>query len=131
MVPLLMVFDMRRAVAYYRDVLGFSVEAQHEHDGHFYWAQLKSGETRLMLNAEYEDQERRPEHDMPHGKDVTFYFYPTDVVALRDAIFRRGGKVTDVVVTYYRQKQFTVRDPDGYTLCFSQETSEAPSDGES
>lgn len=131
MVPLLMVYDMQRAVAFYRDVLGFAVEAQWAPDGHLYWAQLKNGDTRLMLNAEYEDDERRPEHDhRAHGKELTFCFYPTDVVALRAAILRRGGAPSEFVVTHYRHKQFTVHDPDGYKLVFSQETTEAPTDGE-
>ena len=120
MTPLLMVYDMRRAVAFYRDVLGFEGEAQWEPDGHLYWAQLKCGDTRLMLNAEFENDERRPEHDRPHGKDVTFYFYPADVLALRDAIFIRGGQPGELEETHYGHKQFHVTDRDGYTLCFSQ-----------
>lgn len=130
MIPLLAVYDMPRAVAFYRDVLGFDIETKWEPDGHLYWAKLKCGDTRLMLNAEHEDGERRPEHDRPHGKNVTFYFYPADVVVLRESIVRRGGKATAFVVTFYGHKQFTVRDADGYTLCFSQETAEAPTDGE-
>lgn len=123
-----MVYDMRRAVAFYRDILGFEVEHQWEPDGHLYWAQLKCGDTRLMLNAEYEDDQRRPEHDRPHEKDVTFCFYPADVVTLREAVIRRGGNAGGLQVTYYRHKQFHVTDPDGYTLCFSQETTDTPTD---
>jgi uncharacterized glyoxalase superfamily protein PhnB len=121
MTPLLMVYDMRRAVAFYRDVLGFEVEAQWEPAGHLYWAQLKNGGARLMLNAEYEDDKRRPEHDRPHGKDVTFYFYPKDAAALRETILRRGGRAGKMQETDYRHRQFHLKDPDGYTLCFSQE----------
>lgn len=121
MVPLLMVCDMHRAVAFYRNVLGFEVEAQWEPDGHLYWAQLKCGDTRLMLNAEYEDEERRPEHDQPHGKDVTFFFYPKDVTALREVIISRGGKPEKLQATHYRHREFHLKDADGYTLSFSQE----------
>jgi len=129
MVPLLMVYDMHRAVAFYRDVLGFEVEAQWAPDGHLYWAQLKHGAARLMLNAEHEDGERCPEHDhRNHGNGVTFTFYPPDVVALREAVVQRGGKASKLLVTHYRHKQFNLRDPDGYHLCFSQETTDAPTD---
>lgn len=131
MVPLLSVYDMPRAVAFYCDMLGFEIENQWSPGGHLYWAELKSGDTWLMLNAEHEDGERRPEHDhRAHGRDLTFYFYPPDVVALRESVLRRGGAPSEFVVTHYRHKQFTLRDPDGYTLCFSQETTEAPTDGE-
>lgn len=120
LIPLLMVYDMRRAVAWYRDVLGFEVEHQWEPDGHLYWAQLKQGETRLMLNAEYEDERRQPEHDRPHGKDVTFYIYPPDVVALHEAVVKRGGPAGPLETTPYGHVQFQLKDPDGYQLCFSQ-----------
>jgi len=126
LIPLLWVYDVGRSVAYYRDVLGFELERKFEGDGQLYWAQLKCGEVRIMLNAEFEAQDRRPEHDRRRSEDVSFYFYPADIAALRGAVASRGGKPTDFHVTFYRHKQFSVRDPDGYTLCFSQETNEAP-----
>ena len=127
-VPLLAVYDMRRTVAFYRDVLGFEVEAEWEQDGHLYWAAMKCGDTRLMFNAEYEDHERKPEHDRPHGKDVIFYFSPEDVVALRESLAQKGCEVGNLRVTHYKHKQFDVKDPDGYTLCFTQPTDEPPND---
>jgi catechol 2,3-dioxygenase-like lactoylglutathione lyase family enzyme len=39
--PLFQVFDMRRSVAWYRDMLGFEVVQSHEPDGHLYWAMLR------------------------------------------------------------------------------------------
>lgn len=124
MIPLLVVYDMRRSVAFYRDVLGFEIESSWEPDGHFYWAQLKCGETRLMLNAEFEDEERRPEHERPHSQDATFCFYPHDVVALREAIIGRGGSPGKLQQTHYEHTQFELHDPDGYKLMFTQETKE-------
>ena len=56
MVPLLSVYDMHRTVAFYRDVLGFEVEAEWEEDDHLYWAAMKCDDTSLMFNAEYEGE---------------------------------------------------------------------------
>lgn len=128
MIPLLYVYDMRRAVAFYRDIFGFEIVAQWEPDGHLNWASLKCGSVRLMLNAEHEDEHRRPEHDRPHGKDIVFYFYPPDVIEARESIVRRGGKAGVLHVTDYGHKQCEVRDPDGYTLCFSQQATEPSAD---
>ncbi|MFM1850909.1 MAG: hypothetical protein RIS54_593 [Verrucomicrobiota bacterium] len=115
-----MVYDMRRSVAFYRDVLGFEVEASWEPDGHYYWAQLRSGDTRLMLNAEFEDEERPPEPNRPHGKDVTFCFYPAYVAALRESLVAQGQKPGALQGTQYQHRQFELRDPDGYKLMFTQ-----------
>lgn len=128
LIPLLMVYDMRRALKFYRDALGFEIEQTWEPDGHLYWARLKCGRTRLMLNAEFEDDQRRPEHDRPHGKDVIFYFYPANVTALREILVAKGVPAGPVRVQHYGHKQFEVKDPDGYTICFSQETSDPPTE---
>lgn len=120
MIPLLMVYDMRRSVAFYRDILGFKVEESWEPDGHYYWALLCSGDTRLMLNAEFEDEERRPEYDRPHGQDVTFYFYPKDVTTMRDSLVAQGQKPGELQDTPYHHRQFVLLDPDGYKLLFTQ-----------
>jgi catechol 2,3-dioxygenase-like lactoylglutathione lyase family enzyme len=38
--PLLEVYDMRRSVAFYCDILGFEIQQKWEPDGHLHWAML-------------------------------------------------------------------------------------------
>jgi hypothetical protein len=46
---------------------------------------------------------------------------------LRD--LERGPAASDRRVTFYRMKEFTLRDPDGPILWFGQETDEPPTEG--
>jgi uncharacterized glyoxalase superfamily protein PhnB len=118
--PLIQVFDMRRSVAWYRDVLGFEVLQTHEPDGHLYWAMLKLGDSVLMLNAKYEDDQRPaspPERVEGHG-DLTLYFDCPNVDEAYELLKSRGCDVAAPRTRYYGMRQLTVTDPDGFELCF-------------
>ena len=120
--PLMQVFDMRRSVAWYRDVLGFEVLQTHEPDGHLHWAMLKLGDALLMLNSKYDDDEQlsaRPSHVEGHG-DLTLYFDCPNVVEAYEHLLSKGCDITAPVTRFYGMKQVTVVDPDGFELCFQQ-----------
>src|SRR5438552_10049982 len=103
--PLLQVFDMRKSVAWYCDVLGFELTQKHEPDGHLYWAMLKLGGAVLMLNSKYEDDQRpaapvrAPEH-----ADVTLYFSCPDVDDAYEQVRAKLPNVKVPNVTYYGMK---------------------------
>ncbi len=64
MAPLLQVFDMPAAIAFYRNVLGFEVVSTSTPRGeHFDWALLRLNGVELMLNTAYEQDSRPPEPD--------------------------------------------------------------------
>jgi uncharacterized glyoxalase superfamily protein PhnB len=118
-VPLLQVFDMQTSLTFYRDVLGFEIVQQTDHD---YWAMLRLGEATLMLNTAYEDNQRPPEPDpqrvLAH-QDVSLYFDFDDLDGLYSHLKKNGCDVTPPADTTYGLRQLSVRDPDGYELCFT------------
>ncbi len=116
---LLQVFDMRKSVAFYTDVLGFEITARHEPDGHLYWVRMKLGGARLMLNAKYEDDQRPQQPDAPTGHDdVGLYFHCDDVDAAYAAIRDKWPHVKPPKDAYYGMRQMYLKDPDGFVLCF-------------
>jgi glyoxylase I family protein len=120
--PLMQVFDMVRSVNWYRDVLGFQVLHTHEPDGHLHWAQLRLGDAVLMLNSKYEDDVQLTAgmaHVEGHG-DLTLYFDSPNVDEVYAHLQSKGCEVAPPVTRFYGMKQVTVRDPDGYELCFQQ-----------
>ena len=48
----LTVADVRRSLAWYRDVLGFSLDREHERDGKLIAVSLRAGEVRILLTQE-------------------------------------------------------------------------------
>ncbi len=57
---------------------------------------------------------------------AVYYFYPEDVVALRDSIIAKNEEVSELQVRFYGMKEFEMLDPDGHMLLFGQDTGEAP-----
>jgi catechol 2,3-dioxygenase-like lactoylglutathione lyase family enzyme len=120
--PLLMVYDMRRSVAFYRDVLGFEVVQTWQPDGRLYWAMLKLGDAAVMLNAEFEDDQRPPtpppRREPGHG--LILYFGCADVDEAYGHLRANGCEVASPQTAHYGMKQVFVSDPDGFELCFQQ-----------
>lgn len=118
-VPLLQVFDMQTSLRFYRDVLGFEVVHQTDHD---WWAMLRLGDATVMLNTAYEDGER-PESADPQRvrghNDVSLYFEFTDLDALYAHLRQAGCGVSPPSPRGYGLRQLDVKDPDGYELCFT------------
>src|SRR5579859_3297427 len=84
--PLLSVFDMRAAIRFYRDVLGFTVTgsspALSADPDHVNWCMLDLNGATLMLNTAYdpEDQPPSPEPSRWAGhQDTCVYFGCPDV----------------------------------------------------
>ncbi len=125
MVPLIEVFDVPTAVAFYRDVLGFEVvntskpftDAKDDYG----WALLRLGPVELMLNNAYENNIRpalpEPARVAWH-RDTILYFACRDVDGACAYLRSRGVPVEEPEVAYYGMKQMYVTDPDGYKLCF-------------
>jgi glyoxylase I family protein len=124
--PLLQVFDMPEAIAFYCGKLGFEIvshspEIEAAEGRYFHWAWLRLGGAELMLNTAYDAGERPPERDAArwggHG-DVCLYIGCPDVDAAFAELTGRGLKLEPPKVARYGMKQLYLRDPDGWLLCF-------------
>lgn len=121
MAPLLQVFDMPAALHFYRDILGFKVQATSTPGDNCGWALLKFGDVELMLNTAY-DEGQRP--DAPDSKriaahdDTGLFFGCKDIDGTYQHLLARGISVRPPKVAPYGMKQLYVKDPDGFGLCF-------------
>lgn len=116
--PLLVVTDIGRSLAFYRDALGFDVVQEALHDGQVYWCRLARGGSSLML-------QQATEEDGPaagRGRGVTLYFVCDDARALYEEFTTRGLVLEPPTVAPYGMKQLFVPEPDGYPLCFESPT---------
>jgi glyoxylase I family protein len=126
--PLLQVYDMPTAVRFYRDTLGFAVIATSPVLGEdrFHWCWLRLGGAEVMLNSAYESDADRPVSEDParvlgHG-DTCLYLACPDVDAAYATLRAAGVEVSPPHVAPYGMKQLSLRDPDGYALCFQWQT---------
>lgn len=123
--PLLQVFDMRVALRFYRDGLGFAVTgtspALSADPDHVNWCMLDLDGATIMLNTAYdpEDQPASPDAARWSGhQDTCVYFGCPDVDAVYQYLLSKGIQVNPPKVAPYGMKQLSLTDPDGYGLCF-------------
>jgi glyoxylase I family protein len=119
--PLLQVFDMSTSLAFYCDILGFTLEQSNSTVPPYDWVLLRRGDADLMLNTMYEAEHRPaavdPSRTATHN-DVHLFFFAPDVDAVFAHLTQRGISVAVPTVAPYGMKQLWATDPDGYGLCF-------------
>jgi glyoxylase I family protein len=124
-VPMLLVYDVPTSIAFYRDLLGFSVlntsRPFDDAKDNYGWAYLRLNNVDLMLNNAYEDNIRPAKPDAQRTsahRDTTLYLATKDVDAVYQYLRTQGINATAPDVTYYGMRQVQVFDPDGYSLVF-------------
>jgi uncharacterized glyoxalase superfamily protein PhnB len=123
--PLIGVFDMPTALAFYRDMLGFSVvfaspEVETAEGQFSHFMRLRFGRAEIMLNTQYDSNERPIQPPEKRSKDAVFYIHCSDVELAYEELNGRGLKAEPPKVAPYGLKLFSVEDPDGYTIVFQE-----------
>ncbi len=113
-VPLLMVEDVSATIAYYRHVLGFDEVNSMEHDGVVQWAEVAYNGARLWLVPSEDGGDL--------GMSGMLYFMVDDVEARADDVAGRAEVLYGPEEKPYGFKELAVRDVNGYTLVFAEET---------
>jgi glyoxylase I family protein len=118
--PLIQVFDMHTSLNFYCDLLGFEIVQKSPGDG---WAWLRSGDAELMLNGAYEndDKDRPAKSDsqrMLWHYDTGLFISCPDVDGVFKHLQAKGVDVSKPKITSYGMKQMSLKDPDGYGICF-------------
>ncbi len=118
----LTVKDLERSRDWYRDVLGFSVDREHERGGKVMGVALKAGDVRILINQD----DGAKGTDRVKGEGFSFMITTTqNVDDLAQRVRERGGTFdTEPMDTRWGTRMFRVRDPDGFKFTI---TSERPS----
>lgn len=125
--PNLVVADIDRSTAFYRDLLGFSVVATVPDNAPFVFVWLQRGGVSVFLNAQHGLGD-----DVPGlasrpigGTNILFITIEADSPDTGvDALFRQVEEQARVVMPlktqFYGMREFALEDPDGYIVCFAQ-----------
>ena len=133
LVPELDVSDLAQSLAFYVDVLGFSVVFERREEG---FAFLRRGAVELMMEAAAGPGRRflTAPLEPPFGRGMNLQIAVADVCALHDRVIGAGlSPLIALEERWYRRadveaglRQFVVADPDGYLLRFAQSLGERP-----
>lgn len=119
--PNLVVSDVAASVAFYRDVLGFTVQTTVPDAAPFVFAILVSGSVQIFVNAVHAAVEEYPSFkDRPIGGTLTLFL---DVTGIDDVWASLKDRVTAVMpleTKWYGTTEFAITDPDGYVITFAE-----------
>lgn len=114
----LTVKDIRKSMAWYRDVVGFTVDEQHEQDGKPVAVALKAGAVKLMLN-----QDDGAKGERVKGEGFSVYITTAqNIDELATRIKAAGGTLeSEPADMRWGARLFRLKDPDGFRLVIASE----------
>jgi len=119
MSPSLTVDDIEDSLAWYTDVVGFTLKERWEHDGELAGAELIAGTTHLMIG---QDDWQKGE-DRQKGEGFRLYLVTSqDLDEVAAGIKERGGTLeTEPQDMPWGGRAFSLVDPSGYKLTIASE----------
>ena len=114
----LTVNDVQASLAWYRDVLGFSVEREFVRDGALRIVSIRAGNVRFLLGQDDGTK------GVDRVKGVGFSLQLTtgqDIDAIASRVKEMGGALASEPEDAWGARVFRVRDPDGFLLVISSE----------
>lgn len=115
----LTVNDIRKSMAWYRDVLGFKVDQEFERDGALVAVVLRAGATGIVI-----DQDNGAKgFDRVKGQGFSLQFTTAqNVDEFAKRIKASGGIIeSEPADMHWGARVFRIKDPDGFTLVISSE----------
>ena len=119
--PNLLVRDIARSTAFYRDVLGFAVTQTVPETAPFVFVWLERDGAPVFLN-----DPKAIEHDFPGasarpaGGTATLFFAIAGVDAFHDHVKAHARIIMPLKTQFYGMREFAVEDPDGHILTFAE-----------
>ena len=124
--PNLIVSDVERSMAFYRDVLGFQVDATVPDAAPYLFASLRSGSVEIFLNAPEPAVAEYPAFkDRPIGGTLTLFIDVTDIADAHNSLRDRVRIVMPLEKKWYGVTEFAFEDPDGYLITFAEREPQA------
>lgn len=125
--PNLIVSDIDRSLAFYRDVLGFSVVASVPDAAPFAFVWLQRDGVSVFLNTVASVKDAQPDiAARPIGGTATMFMIveaetaALGVDALFDQVRAKARVVMPLTTQFYGMREFGIEDPDGYVIYAAQ-----------
>ena len=119
--PNLVVSDVGRSIAFYRDRLGFEVETTVPDAEPYVFAIVRSGPVQIFLNAPEPATEEFPSlKGRPLGGTFTMYIEVIGIERTYEEMKAQIPIAVPLETKWYGVAEFLVADPDGYLITFAE-----------
>jgi uncharacterized glyoxalase superfamily protein PhnB len=125
--PNLIVRDIAKSMAFYRDVLGFAIKQSVPELEPFVFVWLERDGVPVFLN-----DIKAAEHDypdvakLPPGGTAALFFVITGVDAYHAAVAPKATVVMPLTTQFYGMREFAITDPDGHLITFAERVAALP-----
>lgn len=124
--PNLVVRDIAASLAFYRDVLGFTIGMSVPDAAPFVFVGLERDGVPVFLNDVKAVMEDFPAMaSTPPGGTATMFFVVTGVDALHEVVAQKTTIVMPLKTQFYGMREFAVTDPDGHLITFAERVAAA------
>ena len=119
--PNLMTEDVDRSIAFYTEVLGFTLKQQYPEQSPADWAELTRDDVTVMFQSRKSLAAEIPAlENVPIGTSQTFYVTVTDIDAHYAQLQGRVEILQEMHTTFYGIKEFSFKDGNGYIFAYAQ-----------
>lgn len=122
--PNLIVRDIARSTAFYRDVLGFAIKQTVPDAEPFVFVWLEKDGVPVFLN-----DRTAAEHDypgaakLPAGGTAALFFVIAGVDEYHAAVAPNATVIMPLKTQFYGMREFAITDPDGHIITFAERVS--------
>jgi uncharacterized glyoxalase superfamily protein PhnB len=124
--PNLLVRDIAKSLAFYRDVLGFTMGETVPDKEPFVFVWMKRDDVSVFLNDPNAAAADYPGVlTLPPGGTATLFFVITGVDAYHAEVAPKSKVIMPIKTQFYGMREFAVTDPDGHIITFAERVSGA------
>jgi len=119
--PNLVVSNVERSLAFYRDVLGFAADVTVPDQAPYVFAMLRSGPVEIFLNASEAAVAEYPAFkDQRIGGTFTMFVEVSGIERVYEALKPQVKIAMPLQKKWYGMTEFAFEDPDGYLITFAE-----------
>jgi catechol 2,3-dioxygenase-like lactoylglutathione lyase family enzyme len=123
-IPNLIVRDIARSTAFYRDVLGFAIKQTVPEAEPFVFVWLERDGVPVFLNdAKVAAEDFPGAAQRPSGGTATLFFIVTGVDEFYAAVTPKANVILPIKTQFYGMREFAVTDPDDHIITFAERVS--------
>jgi catechol 2,3-dioxygenase-like lactoylglutathione lyase family enzyme len=122
--PNLLVRDVARSTAFYRDVLGFEMGDTVPDKEPFVFVWMKRNDVSVFLNDIHAAAHDYPAAaSLPPGGTAALFFVITGVDAYHEQVAPKANVIMPLKTQFYGMREFAITDPDGHIITFAERVS--------